>query len=437
MRYSVNNLEQQIAEQEKEIAYYKRILNDVSNRNLRELEEVSKVASLLKENEQFQADLHRAKRMEAVGLMAGGVAHDLNNILSGIINYPELILLNLPEDSDLRAPLRRIKESGQHAALVVADLLTIARGVASPKDIYDLNEIVNEYIHSPQHESLVSRFTHISCEIVKNSTPLYISCSSVHVTKCIMNLVCNAAEAIEGKGRILLRTLRKCLDFDTKKLKRGEYVILQVVDNGHGIPQDSLRQIFEPFYTKKIMGRSGTGLGLSVVWNTIQDHNGHVEVTSGENGTCFNLYFPASSMNIEKGSTIAANNQLSGHGTILVVDDEEIQRDIASEILTHLKYHVTTVASGEEAVNYLRSNPVDLVILDMIMGKGMNGLETYKSLSKIKSNQKALIASGFSESKHVEETCNLGAGGFIKKPYTIGELGLAVKKVLNKGDSVP
>ncbi len=432
MRHRIKILEEQLSEKEKEIQYYKRLLDEISNRNLRELEEISKVTALLKEKEQVQAELHRAKRMESIGLMAGGVAHDLNNILSGIINYPEMLLLKLPEDSPLRTPLNRIQESGQRAAAVVADLLTVARGVASTRKIHDLNEITHQYAHSPQHDNLISRSPHIICHKKLSTSPLYISCSSVHVTKCIMNLVANAAEAIEDKGEIILTTFSKRLECDSRNPAPRKYAVLQVSDNGHGIHKDSLSRIFEPFYTKKVLGRSGTGLGLSVVWNTMEDHNGFVEVTSDETGSCFILYFPLSEERIKKETLTAARSELHGHGTILVVDDEEIQRDIASEILTLLGYHVTTVASGEEAVSYLRTNSADLIVLDMIMGTGMNGYETYKTISTIYSNQKALIASGFSESRAVKKTCRLGAGGFIKKPYTIDELGLAVKVILNK-----
>ena len=431
MQHKVKLLEVQLAEKEREIQYYKRILDEISNRNIKELEEVSKVSNLLKEKAQFQEKLHRAKRMESVGLMAGGVAHDLNNILSGIITYPEILLLDLPEDSPLHTPLSRIKESGERAASVVADLLTVARGVASVKNICDLNEITDEYTRSPQYDHLMSQYPHIICEKQLSSSPLYISCSSVHVTKCIMNLVANAAEAIERKGKITLTTFNKNIECPTVSPVGRKYAILNVSDSGHGIPKDSLNQIFEPFFTKKVMGRSGTGLGLSVVWNTMEDHKGFVEVTSGENGSCFILHFPLSEETMKKAPLSVARSQLYGSGTILVIDDEEIQRDIASEILTHLGYHVATVASGEEAISYLRSNSVDLVLLDMILGKGMNGYETYKTISERLSSQKAIIVSGFSTSKYVKETCNLGAGGIIKKPYSIEELGLAVKKILN------
>ncbi len=432
MPRTIQQLEEDLAEKEKEVKYYKHILNEVSNRTLRELEEVSKVANLLREKEEIQEKLHRAERMESVGLMAGGVAHDLNNILSGIINYPELLLLELPQDSPLCSLVLRIKESGLRASLVVEDLLTVARGVACVKKTYDLNRIVTEYTCSPQYDALMSLHPNIVCEKKIGDSPIYISCSSVHVTKCIMNLVANAAEAIEGRGEIIISTFSRNIECGPDRQRGGKYAICQVSDSGHGISKESLSQIFEPFFTKKILGRSGTGLGLSVVWNTMEDHRGYVDVSSGENGSCFSLHFPLTEDEIKTDPSGMTKSIPHGVGNILVVDDEEFQRNIASEILIHLGYHVSTVSSGEEAISCLLSNSVDLVLLDMILGKGINGYETYKKISKINPNQKALIVSGFSGSENVEKTCHLGAGGFIKKPYTIEQLGLAVEMVMNK-----
>ncbi|TKB07640.1 response regulator [Desulforhopalus sp. IMCC35007] len=432
MPHTIQLLKDEIEKKDVEIAYYRRILNQVSNRTLRELEEVSKVAGLLKEKEQIQEKLQRAKRMESIGLMAGGVAHDLNNILSGIINYPELILLHLPEESPIRSQVLRIKKSGLRAASVVEDLLTVARGVACSKEVHDLNEIVFEYTRSPQYEALMSRHPHITCEKKIDNPPLPICCSPVHVTKCIMNLVANAAEAIQGRGNITISTFSKNIECGPDERVNGKFAILQVSDNGHGMSKESLNQIFEPFYTKKIMGRSGTGLGLSVVWNTMEDHQGYVDVTSGEHGSCFSLYFPLSKIDIKTPASFLTNSRLRGEGNILVVDDDEVQRDVAVEILTHLGYRASTVSSGEEAITYLRSNSIDLVLLDMVLGKGMNGYETYKKISAMNSNQKTLIVSGFSENQFVEKACRKGAGGFIKKPYTIDQLGSAVMMILSK-----
>jgi two-component system, cell cycle sensor histidine kinase and response regulator CckA len=198
------------------------------------------------------------------------------------------------------------------------------------------------------------------------------------------------------------------------------------------LPND-LERIFEPFYTKKKMGRSGTGLGLSVVWNVMKNHKGYIDVATGENGTTFELYFPITRDAILKRDIPLSAKDYKGNGeTVLVVDDVSSQREISCSILDKLNYNSEAVASGEEAVEYLKGHRVDLVLLDMIMDPGINGYETYKRIIKIHPGQKAIIISGFSETDDVKKTQSLGAGQYVKKPVTLEKLGLAIKKELQK-----
>ncbi|MEA3437404.1 MAG: response regulator, partial [Thermodesulfobacteriota bacterium] len=192
--------------------------------------------------------------------------------------------------------------------------------------------------------------------------------------------------------------------------------------------------IFEPFYTKKEMGRSGTGLGMTIVWSTVQDHQGYINIESSiGKGTAFELYFPVTREEIAKDKVSIPLKDYMGRGeTILVVDDIKEQREVASIILKTLDYFVTSVSSGEEAVEYIKNNSVDLLVLDMIMSPGMDGLDTYKEILEINPGQKAIIASGFSETDRVKEVQRLGAGAYVKKPYTLEKIGLAVKTELEK-----
>jgi len=243
----------------------------------------------------LQDQLHRAQKMESLGLMAGGIAHDLNNILSGIVSYPELLLMDLPEDSTLRKPIKTIKESGMRAADVVADLLTIARGVAIGKEVLNLNGSVNEYLSSAEHQNLEKARSFVDFKTELDPDLLNLSGSPSHIKKTLMNLATNASEAIEGGGTVAISTMNRYLDEPLKgyeDVRTGEYVVLNVSDEGTGISPEDFEKIFEPFYTKKVMGRSGTGLGLAVVWNTVQDHNGYINVESSDTGTAFDLYFP-------------------------------------------------------------------------------------------------------------------------------------------------
>jgi len=383
-----------------------------------------------------QAQLHRAQKMEAMGLLAGGVAHDLNNILSGIVSYPELLLMDLPEDSPLRKPIEVIQESGMRAADVVEDLLTIARGVATGKEALNLNTIVTEYLESPEYQTLEKTHSFVNLKTEIDPDLLNMSGSPTHIKKTLMNLVLNSSEAIEGAGTVTISTMSRYLDEPLKgyeDVRTGEYAVLSVSDDGSGITPKDLERIFEPFYTKKVMGRSGTGLGLAVVWNTVQDHNGYINVNTSKKGTVFELYFPVTRDEVTAEKEKAPLEDYLGHGEkILVVDDEERQRMIASGMLTKLGYNPEAVSSGEEAIEYMKENAVDLIVLDMVMPKGINGRKTYEEIIKIRPGQKAIIASGFSETEDVKIAQRLGAGKYIKKPYTLEKIGIAVKKELEK-----
>jgi len=181
------------------------------------------------------------------------------------------------------------------------------------------------------------------------------------------------------------------------------------------------------------MGRSGTGLGLAVVWNTVQDHRGYIDVTSDENSTTFELYFPITRGEIlDKDLSRPIKDYQGNQETILVVDDEESQREISCKMLDKLGYKTKAVSSGEEAVEYLKRHTVDLILLDMIMDPGINGRETYERIIKIHPKQKAIIVSGFAQTDEVRKAQKLGAGQYIKKPVTLEKIGIAVKEELEK-----
>ena len=388
------------------------------------------------ERKQLQDQLHRAQKMEALGLMAGGIAHDLNNILSGIVTYPELLLMELPEESPLRRPIKTMQESGMRAVDVVADLMTIVRGVATGRETLKLNTVVEEYLSSAEHEKLKTMHSFITFKTVLDSDLLNISGSPTHIEKTLMNLVVNASEAIEGRGTVTISSTTRYLDAPLKgyeNIRQGEYAVLSVLDEGTGISPEDLERIFEPFYTKKVMGRSGTGLGLAIVWNTVQDHNGYINVISSEKGTEFELYFPVTREEVAAEKEEVPLEDYLGHGEkILVVDDEERQREIACGVLAKLGYNAEAVSSGEEAIEYVKAHPVDLILLDMVMPKGINGRKTYEEIIKIRPGQKAIIASGHAKSKEVDLAQELGAGKYIMKPYTLAKVGIAVKKELEK-----
>ena len=390
-----------------------------------------------KENRELQERLSRSQKMEAMGLLAGGVAHDLNNVLSGIVSYPDLLLMDLPVNSPLRKPILAIQSSGQKAAAIVQDLLTLARRGVANFTVLNLNAIVSEYLNSPEHELLLSHHRNVHVAMHLNPQLLPIKGSAIHLKKTVMNLVANAAEAQPNGGSISIKTENRYLDTPLKgyeTVKEGDYVVLTVTDTGTGISPVDLPRIFEPFYSRKIMGRSGTGLGMAVVWGTVQDHSGYIHVESvEEKGSAFELYFPVSRENwIRNPENVPLEDYMGNGESILVIDDMPEQREIAFGILTRLGYSVSLAAGGEEAIAYLKTHSADLILLDMIMAPDMDGLKTFRSIIASHPAQRAVIASGFAENDRVREVQSLGAGQYIRKPYTLEKIGLAVKKELKR-----
>ncbi|MCP4023503.1 MAG: response regulator [Desulfobacteraceae bacterium] len=416
---------------------YVKILYNFAPAHLFVMRDITEKVKTLKEKASLEKELVKAKKMEALGLLAGGVAHDLNNILSGIVSTPEFLLMDLPVESDLVEPLEIIKDSGKRAAEIVDELLTMARGSVQVVEPVHLNQVVQDYLISPEFYKLSEFHPHVMVKTCLKEDLSYIHASGTHLRKVIMNLVSNAAEALDDKGDVIIHTDEVFLDQHTiegyEKVLDGEYVLLRVEDTGQGISDQDLERIFEPFYTKKVLGRSGTGLGLSIVWNTVHDHNGYINVINGKETTSFNLYFPIAqdAVPITRNQIVTFEDYKGCNERILIVDDINIQRKVAYNMLIRLGYKADVVSSGEEALAYIKDNKVDLVILDMIMEPGMSGLETFIKLREIDPDISAVISSGYSKTNDVQKAQKLGAGDFIKKPYSLESIGVAVKKELN------
>jgi PAS domain S-box-containing protein len=237
------------------------------------------------ERKELESRLHRSEKMEAIGLLAGGVAHDLNNILSGLVSYPELLLMDLPMDSPLRGPVKTIEDSGKRAAAIVQDLLTLARRGVAVSEVTNLNRVVTNYLQSAEHEKLRKYHPGVVFDVNLADGLLDILGSPVHLSKTIMNLVSNAAEAMEAKDGGQLK-------IETKYSLGEDKLQVDFKDTGIGIPEKNIPKLFEPFFTTKKKGK-GVGLGLSVAYGIIQEHGGSIYVKSkvGE-GTTFHVKFP-------------------------------------------------------------------------------------------------------------------------------------------------
>jgi len=381
------------------------------------------------ETKRLQALESRAARLETAGTIAGQVAHDFNNLLAPIMAYPEFIHDELSHDNKAHAYIDAIEDAANKMAVINQDLLTMGRRGHYNQEVFDLNRVVLQAAQEMESRTKTVTVERDLCEDLMN-----IKGGAAQVHRLLTNLFVNAKDAMDDMGQITIRTENYYAD-DTSiafgRVPRGEYVKLTVSDNGCGIPDDIIQKILDPFFSTKTANKKrGSGLGLSVVDAVMKDHSGYLDLSSkvGQ-GTSFYLYFPVS----REDSGESETKQLAG-GTerVLVVDDDDIQREVSSRLLKKLGYEVSSIESGEKAVEYIRENPQDIIILDMVMPGGMDGTETYRQVLEVSPQQKAIILSGFSESDRVMEVQKLGAGAFVRKPITKTTIAAAVRIELDR-----
>lgn len=396
--------------------------------------DISSLKKIEIEKRELTERLIRSEKMEALGRLAGGVAHDLNNVLMGIVNYPDLIVKKVDEKEFVIKSVKKIKESGLKAAAIVDDLLTLARRGVSRIEVFNLNSVIDRFFESPEFEKIVKSFPRVTFKKELDSGLLNMRGSVIHLNSTIMNLIFNAAEAIKKRGLIKISTKNIKSSGKLFGNKGDDYIMLTVSDDGVGMDEEEQKKIFEPFYTKKILNRKGTGLGMSVIWGTVKDHNGFINIRSSKGkGSTFELFFPASKSEVGAISVNSQEKIAAGKGErILVVDDEENALDIACQYLKDLNYKPDPALSGEEAIILCKKNRYDLVILDMLMPPGIDGLETYKRIVELRKDIKVLIASGFSENSRVREVLKSGRARFIQKPYSFEKLMFSVNEMLNE-----
>lgn len=387
------------------------------------------------EQVELQNRLKNSQKMEAIGMLAGGVAHDLNNILSGLVSYPDMLLINKSPDDPMTLPLQTIKKSGERAATIVQDLLTLARRGVGSQVITNINTIVREFLSSPEHRAICKGVSGVEYITNLDNELPNIKGSTVHLSKILMNFFTNGVEAMEEGGILTISTRKVLLQKEYagyEIIPPGNFATLTFSDTGIGMSKGEVNRVFEPFYTSKIMGRSGTGLGMAVVWGTVKDHDGYIDIKSKPGqGTTFTVYIPTTDEAMLEQAKSTLQDYLGDGEKILIVDDLEEQRSLTRGILDSLGYQADVAASGIEAIEKCKKQPYDLLVLDMIMPGEYDGLSTYETIKSSYPKQKAIIVSGFSETSRVKKAQALGAGIYLKKPYTVELLATAIYQELN------
>jgi DNA-binding LacI/PurR family transcriptional regulator/signal transduction histidine kinase len=399
-----------------------------------------------------------SNRMASLSVLAGGVAHDLNNALGPLVTLPDVILSELEDlkrgelsdDRELRADVITIKSSALRAAQTIKDLMLLGRPGATSKESHDLNDIVASFAAADPLRLPGQRGSGIPLRIDLAGEALAVTVSESHVVRALTNLVRNAAEAMREAGHITIRTRAVVLGSELQRhetIPAGKYAAVSVMDTGDGIAEADLFRIFEPFFsTKRLVEHSGSGLGLAIVHGVVKEHSGYLDVESTPGaGTTFTLYFPSAAEASEPSRVISVLPRDSQR--ILVIDDEAEQRHLAGRVLRHSGYTVDTLGSGREAVAlYARLHsernapgapphdskrpelepPYELVVLDFNLQEEQTGLEVLRNLRRLYPSQRALVVSGRARI----EDADMAPLPWLAKPYAADDLAYAVEQAL-------
>ncbi len=371
--------------------------------------------------------------MEAIGTLAGGLAHDFNNLMMGMLGNVSIMMLDTEITSPHYEKLKKVEKLIQSGSQLTSQLLGYARKGKFELKIFDLNQIVKD---SVEIFGRTRKELAIHLDLSSTAGPVEIDRSQVE--QVLFNLFINSADAMPDGGDLWLQTSmisRGEIGQKPYKMKSGSYVLLQVTDTGHGMDAETRNRIFDPFFTTKEMGR-GTGLGLASAYGIIKAHAGYIDVASeiGQ-GTTFSIYLPVSQREIPSVGKGDATIKF-GKGTILVVDDEEMVLEIGTEMIGKMGYQTRSARNGDEAISLYRksADDIDLVVLDLIM-PGASGSETFDMLRQINAGVKVLLASGYSIDSQAIAVMDRGCNGFIQKPYNLEVLSRKIDEILKSEPS--
>jgi len=400
------------------------------------LHDITEEKRLEQERQKLEAQLFQSQKMDAIGQLASGVAHDFNNILTGIQGNASLIMMDYPEDHLHHQRLRRIEENVKRGANLTKQLLGFARGGKYEIRTLDVNDLVrkNAQLFTETKKEIEAAF-----ELEDHVFP--VEADAGQIDQVLLNIFINAGHAMPGGGNLYIQTANVTLldkEAQAFDIPPGDYVRISISDTGTGMDQATLKRIFEPFFTTKAK-QGGTGLGLASAYGIVRNHGGAITVQSEPGrGATFMIYLPASDKYIEKSEHEGFGHLVSGCGTILLVDDEPMILDSASEMLKMLGYTVYPAPTGQEALSvYMeKQKMIDLVILDMIL-PGMNGAQILKMLKDINPNVRVILSSGYSMQGDARNVMDLGCEGFIQKPYSFADLSKLVSKTIHLAHEKP
>jgi two-component system cell cycle sensor histidine kinase/response regulator CckA len=384
----------------------------------------------IREQKKLETQIHQAQKMEAIGTLAGGIAHDYNNLLMAILGNTSLMAFDLRSDHPHYERLKNIEKYVQSGADLTKQLLGLAKGGKYEVKPIDINDVMRK---SSEMFNRTKKEIRIHSNYQKDLWRVEADTSQIE--QVLLNLYVNASQAMPEGGELYLQTENVTLDDSYTRylsLKGGNYVKISVTDTGTGMDDNIKKRIFDPFFTTKDIGR-GTGLGLASAYGIVKNHRGIINVYSEiDKGSAFNIFLPASTKEVKQ-DMLMNQKSLKGTGTILIVDDEDMIIDVCSQILASLGYMPLLARSGKEAIDVYQRNRdrIVMVILDMIM-PGMGGGETYDRLKKIDSEIRVLLSSGYSLDGQASEIIDRGCNGFIQKPFNVIQLSRKIKEVLGK-----
>ncbi len=382
---------------------------------------------------ELQKQLLQAQKMESLGTLAGGIAHDFNNLLTVIGGYSELLLMDKQEGEPGYDDLYKIIVATRRGAELVKNLLAFGSKVEPQLRPLGLNHEI-EQIRKLLTRT-IPKMIEIELSLANNLSQ--IKADPVQIGQVLINLALNAQDAMPNGGKLAIETRNESLDEEYSRthplVKPGEYVLLAISDTGHGMDEETLERIFEPFYTTKAVGK-GTGLGLAVAYGIVQQHAGFIQCQSEVGcGTRFEIYLPAieDQVNLLEEAPVKVE-PIKGSETILLVDDEDFVRELGSRILSGAGFKVLEAANGREASEIYKESQdkIGLVILDLIMPE-MGGKQCLEVILRINPKAKVLIASGAGAMETTKDALAGGAKGLLRKPFKMDEILSAVRHVLD------